>query len=106
MDPPCSQFDLVNCSRVSNGLPVNAERTISGSLPNEEPSTTTNTTLAGRTLSSFTFYGELSVGSTPEQFASVHARLQQEWSFNGGFVRRFTTALLDFQLIYHPMYSS
>ena len=86
MNPPCSYFNLV---KVSDGPPVRGEET-TGSQPNEEPTTTTSPALAYKILSSSTLYGELSVASTQEQFASVRARLHQEWSFNGGFVSRFT----------------
>ena len=76
------------------------------SRPNEEQTTITIAPWHLRTLSSFTLYGELSVACTPEEFASVRSRLQQEWSFGGGLVSRFTTVLLDFQLIHHSTYSS
>ncbi|KIM36083.1 hypothetical protein M413DRAFT_78631 [Hebeloma cylindrosporum] len=38
-------------------------------------------------------YGELSVAHTPEEFSLVRTRLQQEWTFDGGFVSRFTSYL-------------
>jgi len=79
---------------------------MTGSRPNEEPTTTTTVPWHGRTLSSFTLYGELSVACTPEEFALVRTRLQQEWSFAGGFVSRLTTVLLDSQLIHHSTHSS
>ena len=81
---------------------------MTGSRPSEEPSATAATTPPWyrRTLSSFTFYGELYVACTPEEFALVRSRLQQEWSFDGGLVSRFTTVLLGSQLICHSMYSS
>jgi hypothetical protein len=31
-------------------------------------------------------YGELSTARVPKEFAAVRARLQQEWTFNAGFV--------------------
>ena len=31
-------------------------------------------------------YGELSAAFTPEEFALVRMRLEQEWTFGGGFV--------------------
>ena len=43
------------------------------------------------TLEFLTLYDELSVARTPERFAAVRVRLQQEWIFNAGFVSRFTT---------------
>ena len=79
---------------------------MTGSRPNEQPTTTTIVPWHRRTLSSFTLYGELSVASTPEEFSLVRTRLQQEWSFAGGFVSsRLTTVLLESQLIYHSLYS-
>ena len=91
-NPPCSQFNPVNCSSVSDEVSAHAEWT-TGSRPNEEATLTpTNPTLGYRTLSAFTLYGELSVACTPEDFASVCARLQQEWSFDAGFVSRFTAS--------------
>ena len=39
-----------------------------------------------RILAFFTMYGELSVALTPEEFALVRTRLQQEWTLDGGFV--------------------
>ena len=73
------------------------------SQPNEEPTTTVP--WHGRTLSSFTLYGELSVACTSEEYASVRSRLQLEWSFDGGFVSRFTIALLDSQFTHYLTYS-
>jgi len=101
----CSQFNsLLNWSTVSDGLPVHGEGP-AGSQPNEEPTTTTTTTQSwySRPLGSFTFYGELSIARTPEEFASVRARLQQELTFDGGFVSRFTVMLLEYELTH--MYS-
>ena len=79
---------------------------MTGSRPNEEPATTTTLPWHCITLASFTLYGGLSVARTPEEFASVRSRLQQEWSFIGGFVSRLTIVLLEFQFIYHSTYSS
>jgi len=79
---------------------------MTGSRPNAEPTTTTTVPWETRALSSFTLYGELSVACTPEEFASVRSRLQLEWTFDGGFVSRFTTVLLDSQFIHHSTYSS
>ena len=66
---------------------------------NEEPTTTSTMSWHIRTLSLFTLYGELSVADTPAEFALVRSRLQQEWTFGGGLVSRFTTVILDSQLI-------
>jgi hypothetical protein len=76
------------------GPPVRGEGMI-GSRPNEEPTSTTTLPWHNRTLSSLTPYGELSIACTPEEFAFVRSRLQQEWSFAGGFVSRVTTVPLD-----------
>ena len=77
---------------------------MTGFRPNEEPTTTT-TVPWHSVLSSFTLYGELSVACTPEQFTLVRTRLQQEWTFDGGFVSQFTTVPLDSQLIHNSTYS-
>jgi len=76
-----------------------------GSRPNEEPTTTTTLPWHRRTLASFILYGGPSVTPTPEEFASVRSRLQQEWSFVGGFVSRFTIMPLESQFIHHSTYS-
>ena len=39
-----------------------------------------------KTLAFLTLYDELSAARTPERFAAVRVRLQQEWIFNAGFV--------------------
>jgi len=67
--------------------------------PNEEPAITATLPWHGRTLASITVYGELFSARTTEEFASVHTRLQQEWTFNGSFVSLFTIMLLNSQLI-------
>src|SRR5258708_82313 len=87
---------------MSNEAPVRGEGS-TGSRPNEEPTTTTTVSWHSRTLSSFTLYGELCVACTLEEFALVHTRLQQEWSFAGGLVSRLITFL---QLIHHSTYTS
>ena len=79
---------------------------MTSSRPNAEQTTTTTVPWESRALSSFTLYGELSVASTPEEFASVRSRLQLEWTFDGGIVSQFTTVLLDSQFIHHSTYSS
>jgi len=96
----CSQFNgLLKWSTVSDGLPVHGEGP-AGSQSNEEATTTTTSqSWYGRPLASLTFYGELSIASTPEEFALVRARLQQELTFDGGFVSRFTVMFLDYELI-------
>ena len=91
---------------MSSGPSVRGEG-MTGSRPNEERTTTTTTVpWHSRALTFFTLYGEISVPCTPEEFALVHTRLQQEWSFAGGFVSRLTTVILDSQLIHHATYSS
>ena len=72
---------------MSDGPPVCGEG-MTGSRPTEEPTTATILPWHGRTLSSFTLYGELCIACTPEEFALVRTRLQQEWSLAGGFVSR------------------
>jgi len=81
------------------------EEGMTGSRPNEGPTATT-VPWHIRALSFFTLYGELSGACTPEEFASLRSRLLQEWSFDGGLVRRFTTVPLDSQFIHHSTYSS
>ena len=82
-----TQFNNASVSRVPPVREV--ERT--DSRLNEGPTTTT-LPWHSRALSPFTLYSELSTARTPEQYASVHSRLRQEWLFIGGFVGRFTTA--------------
>jgi len=43
-----------------------------------------------RALESLTMYRELSTARIPEEFAPVHLRFQREWTFNAGFVSRFS----------------
>ena len=43
-----------------------------------------------KALAFLTLYDELSAARTPEGFAAVRVRLQQEWIFNAGFVSQFT----------------
>lgn len=43
-----------------------------------------------KALAFLTVYGELSTAHMPEEFAAARVRLQQEWTFNAGFVSRFT----------------
>jgi len=42
-----------------------------------------------KALAFLTLYDEISAARTPEGFAAVRVRLQQEWIFNAGFVSRF-----------------
>jgi len=71
--------------------------------PNEEPAITAALSWHSKTLASLTVYGELFAARTPGEFAIVHTRLQQEWTFNGGFVSLFTIMLLNSQLICSSM---
>jgi len=91
-----SQFkSLLKWSTVSDGLPVHGEGP-AGSQPNEEQNTTTTTqSWYSMLLAYFTLYGKISVARTPEEFASVRARLKEELLFDGGFVSRFTVMLCD-----------
>ena len=60
-----------------------------------------------RALESFTMYRELSTARIPEEFAPLRLRFQREWTFNRGFVSRFTIIFVfDSQLILHSTYSS
>ena len=62
----------------------------------EEPTITDN---LSRILEFFTIYGELSVALTPEEFALVRTRLQQEWTFDGGLVSCVHHYVSSLQLI-------
>ena len=73
------------------------ERITAGPQPNEEPAITA--TPWYRALASLTMYNELSTARIPEEFRLVRTRLQQEWTFNGGFVSRIIIMFLNFQLI-------
>ena len=74
---------------------------MTGPLPDEEHAIVT-LPWHWRILAYLTMYGELATACTPEEFAFVHMRLQQEWTFAGGFVSRFTIMILfNFQLIHY-----
>jgi len=60
---------------------------------NEELAITATLPWYSRTLASLTVYGELLAARTSEEFVLVHTTLQQEWTFNGGFVSLFTIML-------------
>jgi len=82
---PSPSRNLVNLSQAS----VSDDRskgTVISPQPNEEPAVTTTLPWYSRTLAFFTMYGELSDALTPKEIGLVHARLQQEWLFDGGFV--------------------
>jgi hypothetical protein len=100
MDRPFPQSrTLVNRSCMSSDGPSIRGGMTARPQPNEEPAITATLPWHSRTLASLTVYGELFAARTPEEFALVHTRLQQEWSFNGGFVSLFTIMLLNSQLI-------
>jgi hypothetical protein len=71
---------------------------------NEEPATTLP--WHSRILASFTMYGELSVAHTPEEFALVRTRLQQEWTFDRDFVSQISIRFLNSRLIHYLVQSS
>jgi hypothetical protein len=71
---------------MSNDRPLIREGMTARQQPNEEPAISAALPWHSRTLVSLTVYGELLAACTPEEFATVHTRLQQEWTFNGGFV--------------------
>ena len=72
----------------------------------EEPAVTTTLPWYGRTFASLTIYGELSVARTPEEFALLRRRLQQEWKFNGGFVSQLSIKFLNSRLIHYFVYKA
>jgi hypothetical protein len=97
MNPPFPQSrTLVKRSCMSNDGPSIRGGMTARPQPNEEPAITATLPWHIRVLASVTVYGELFAACTAEEFALVHTRLQQEWTFNGGFVSFFTTMLLDF----------
>ena len=104
MNLPLSQsITLVERSYMSNDEPsIRGGMTARPQL-NEEPAITATLPWHSRTLASFTVYGELFAARTPEEFALVHTRLQQEWTFDGSFVSLFTIMLLNSSLIYSSM---
>jgi hypothetical protein len=79
--------------------PLVPEGMAAGPLPNEEPAITDTLPWHRRILASLTMYDELSAACTPEEFGSVHTRLQKEWKLNGAFVSRFPIMFLISQLI-------
>ena len=66
---------------------------------NEELSVTVIPPLYTRALASFTMYNELCAAHISEDFVPVRMRLQQEWTFDGGFVSQLTIVSLDPLLI-------
>ena len=83
----------VNRPSVSDDDPRVCEGVAAFPLPNEEPAVTAPLPRHWRILAFLTMYYELSVACTPEDFAFVRTRLQHEWTFDGGFVSRFTIIL-------------
>jgi hypothetical protein len=69
---------------------------ITARQPNEDLIVSATLPWYRKALESLTMYGELSVARTPEDFAPVCTRFQQEWSFAIGFVSRFATGLPDY----------
>ena len=95
MNRPLSQpRTLVKRSCISNGGPSIRGGMTAHPQPNEEPAITATLPWYSKTLASLTVYGELFAARTPGEFAIVHTRLQQEWTFNGGFVSLFTLCCL------------
>ena len=92
--------NLVKRCSVSEDGPV-CEGTTAGPPPNEGPVIMPEAAppLHRRALASLTMHDELSAARIPEEFGSVHMRLQQEWTFNGNFVSKFTILSLNSQLI-------
>ena len=68
-------------------------------MSDDEPAISAILSWQSRTLAFFTMYGELSAAFKPEEFALVLMRLEQEWTFGGGFVSRFIIMFLSSQLI-------
>jgi hypothetical protein len=61
------------------------------SLDNDSPTNLVSVSSWNRrVLESLTMYRELSTARIPEEFAPVRLRFEREWTFNGGFVSRFT----------------
>jgi len=73
-------------------------------LENESPTSNVSDS-ARRAWEYLTIYREISAARIPEEFAPVLLKLQREWTFNGGFVSRFTI-IFCFQLIFNLTYSS
>jgi hypothetical protein len=95
MNRPLSQSrTLVKRSCMSNDEPSIRGEITARPQPNEEPDITATLPWHSKTLASLTVYGELFATCTPGEFAIVHRRLQQEWTFNGGFVSLFTLCCL------------
>jgi len=98
MSPSYVQSSTLS-ARLDDGSPV-CESITACPRPSEEPAITAPLPWRRRILASLTMYGELSVACTLEEFAFVRTRLQREWTFDGGFVSRFTIMFLfNFQLI-------
>ena len=89
---------LVESSSTSDvGYTIRGEGANAAHLQGKEPivnATSPWHTMALAMLASLTMYGELSAAHVPEDFVPVRTRLQHEWTFNAGFVSRFTIYLL------------
>jgi len=79
--------------------PVRVGGVTAAPQPIEEATVTAIPPLFIRALSFPTMFSELSGARIPADFALVRQRLQQEWTFDGGFVCQFTIMFLDSQLI-------
>jgi len=107
--PYVQSSTLVRHTSVSNDEPPVCEDMAASSSPRPNEGSAVSAALPWqrRILAPFTMYGELSVACTPEEFAFVRTRLQREWTFDGGFVSRFTIMFLfNFQLIRYSIKSS
>ena len=89
----------MNRSSASENGPVYGE----GVIPNEGPGPLVAATMPMhlKMLASLTVYGELCDADLSEDFAPVRMRLQQEWTFDGGFVSNPSITFLDTLLIHH-----
>ena len=68
--------------------------------PNEVPTVIATPRWYIRVLVFLTMYGELSGARIPAEFAPVRTRMQQEWTFHGGFVRPSATFLDSLLILY------
>ena len=92
MNQPCPQSNTL--------APAHGEVMAAGPQPNEDPIVTATPRWYIRVLVVLTMYGELSAARIPAEFAPVRTRMQQEWTFHGGFVCPFTIFLDSLLILY------
>ena len=79
--------DICRCEVIDNRLTVFQ---MPDSPENDFPTSPVSDSAWNRVLESLTMYRELSAARIPEEFVPLRMRFQQELTFDGGIVSRFT----------------